>query len=159
MAHNIYLTLTGKKQGLVSAGCSTFDSIGNAYQISHKDQILIYELSHTMTREQNVTHHPLTFKKPIDKSSPLLGFGVSNNEEFDEVFDKYRTDSTGAQILYYRIRLTKATISELSLVSPNSLDHNEAQSVEIVSMNYQSIIWEHITAGTSAYSIWDERVY
>lgn len=37
MANNIYLTITGKKQGLISAGCSTFDSIGNKYQAAHQD--------------------------------------------------------------------------------------------------------------------------
>ncbi|QGM70518.1 type VI secretion system tube protein Hcp, partial [Proteus mirabilis] len=29
MANNIYLRLNGNKQGLISAGCSTWDSIGN----------------------------------------------------------------------------------------------------------------------------------
>ncbi|AVF36684.1 Hcp family type VI secretion system effector [Rahnella sikkimica] len=159
MAHNIYLTLTGKKQGLISAGCSTFDSIGNAYQSSHRDQILVYELSHTITRDQNVVHHPVTFKKPIDKSSPLLGFGISNNEEFDAVFEKYRTDTSGAQVLFYRVKLIKATLSELSVVCPHSLDHNDAQPIETVSLNYQSITWEHVKAGTSAYSFWEERIY
>jgi type VI secretion system Hcp family effector len=32
MANDIFLTLKGAKQGLISAGCSTKDSIGNLYQ-------------------------------------------------------------------------------------------------------------------------------
>ncbi|MDC9607372.1 type VI secretion system tube protein Hcp, partial [Xenorhabdus griffiniae] len=29
---------------------------------------------------------------------------------------------------------------------------------EKVTLNYKSISWNHITAGTSAYSIWEDRV-
>lgn len=71
MSNNIYLSLTGENQGLISSDCSSYDSIGNAYQATHRDQILIYELAYAISRDQNVNHQPLTFKKPIDKSSPL----------------------------------------------------------------------------------------
>ncbi|PVF10642.1 type VI secretion system tube protein Hcp, partial [Yersinia pestis] len=37
MANMIYLTLKGKKQGLISSGCSSIDSIGNKSQGSHID--------------------------------------------------------------------------------------------------------------------------
>lgn len=62
MANSIYLTLSGNKQGLISAGCSSVDSIGNKGQESHLDKIFIYSLSHSMTREQNASHHPITIK-------------------------------------------------------------------------------------------------
>ncbi|MER1928567.1 type VI secretion system tube protein TssD, partial [Proteus mirabilis] len=42
MADIIYLTLNGNKQGLISAGCSSYDSIGNRYQNNHSDEILVY---------------------------------------------------------------------------------------------------------------------
>jgi len=38
MANIIYGTIQGDKQGLISAGCSTPDSIGNKYQKGHEDQ-------------------------------------------------------------------------------------------------------------------------
>ncbi len=38
MANLIYLTLKGRKQGLISAGCSSIDSIGNKGQVNHTDQ-------------------------------------------------------------------------------------------------------------------------
>ncbi|MDE9504281.1 type VI secretion system tube protein TssD, partial [Xenorhabdus bovienii] len=44
MSYMIYLTLNGKKQGLISAGCSTLDSIGNRYQKGHEDQIQVLSL-------------------------------------------------------------------------------------------------------------------
>lgn len=46
MANNIYATINGKQQGLISAGCSTADSIGNKHQLGHENQILVLKLAH-----------------------------------------------------------------------------------------------------------------
>ncbi len=159
MANNIYLSLNGEQQGLLSSGCSSYSSIGNAYQVTHLDQILIHELAYAISRDQNVNHQPLTFKKPIDKSSPLLAFAITNNEKMEAIFDMYRTDRSGTQSLFYRIKLIKATITDINLVSPNSLTHNDAQPIETVSLKYESITWENISAGTSSYSLWEDRVF
>lgn len=47
MANLIYMTLTGEKQGLISQGCGTYDSMGNKYQVAHRDQIFLLALSHS----------------------------------------------------------------------------------------------------------------
>ncbi|MFU2317222.1 hypothetical protein [Rahnella sp. PCH160] len=39
MANQIYMTLNGEKQGLISQGCGTYDSMENKYQALHRDQI------------------------------------------------------------------------------------------------------------------------
>lgn len=80
MSNCTYLSLTGKTQGLISAGCSTYSSIGNRFQAGHADQILVYSSQHDITREMNVNHHPIRITKPIDKSTPLLLVAISNNE-------------------------------------------------------------------------------
>ncbi|WP_237388506.1 type VI secretion system tube protein TssD, partial [Xenorhabdus sp. Sc-CR9] len=54
MSYIIYLSLKGKKQGLISAGCSTLESIGNRYQAGREDEIQVLNLSHMMSRDQNV---------------------------------------------------------------------------------------------------------
>lgn len=159
MANLIYLTLKGKKQGLISNGCSSVESIGNLCQNNHTDEIFVYELSHSITREQNSNHHPVTIKKPIDKSSPLLGVAVSDNEELECLFDFYRTNSSGQKEKYYSVKLTGASITDISPLYPNSLTHNEAQPQESVSFIYKNIVWTHHLAGTSGYSIWEDRVY
>lgn len=92
----IYLSLTGEQQGLVSSGCLSQASVGNKAQIAHRDQIFIFTLSHTLSREQNVNHHNITLIKPLDKSSPLLAKAISENESFSCIFDFYRTDRTAA---------------------------------------------------------------
>ncbi len=65
MANISYLSLSGETQGLISAGCSTLDSVGNKAQPEHKDQIMVYALMHSISRSQNVNHHELivTMKK------------------------------------------------------------------------------------------------
>lgn len=49
MANISYLSLSGETQGLISAGCSTLDSVGNKAQPEHKDQIMVYALRKVRT--------------------------------------------------------------------------------------------------------------
>lgn len=159
MANIICLSLKGEKQGLISAGCSSLESIGNKYQAGHEDEIFVLELLNTMTRSENVALHPVQISKPIDKSTPLLAQAVNDNEKLECLFSLYRTAQSGGNELYFKMKLTKATISDSKLFCPNSVSHNDAQSHESISFKYESITWEHVTARTSAYSIWEDRVY
>jgi len=153
MASNIYLTITGEKQGLISASCSTYDSIGNKYQQNHKDEILVISSSFDISRSQNLSHYPFTITKYIDKSTPLLITAITNNEiiECDLVF--YRTSKNGAQEKYMTIKLTKASIINYSQINANTITENETLPSEIITIRYDSITCNHISAGTSGYSI------
>ncbi|WP_413530614.1 Hcp family type VI secretion system effector [Rahnella inusitata] len=158
MANLIYLTLNGQTQGLISAGCSSLDSIGNKAQIAHLDQIMVYELSHTISRDENANHHPIFLTKPVDKSSPLLGKAVSENEILNCDFDIYRLNKFGINELFYKVKLTKARITNIEVIFPNTLNNNDMQPHETLSIAYETITWEHLPAGTSAYSLWNDRV-
>lgn len=159
MSNLTYLSLNGKNQGLISAGCCSLDSIGNKAQIKHSDQIMVYELNHRLTRINNVNHQMLTIKKPIDKSSPLLSKAISENEILTCEFPMYRTNRFGINELYYIIKLTEARICELQLCIPHVVDDNKGQPEETVSFIYEAISWEHCTAGTSSYSLWMDRIF
>ncbi len=78
MADIIYLTLNGNKQGLISAGCSSYDSIGNRYQNNHSDENLVYSTDYDISRHQNISHAPFVFEKADDKSSALLLSSITN---------------------------------------------------------------------------------
>ncbi|MBU3058117.1 type VI secretion system tube protein TssD, partial [Pseudomonas indica] len=41
-----YLSLEGTKQGLITAGTFTEDSVGNIFQEGHEDQILVQAYNH-----------------------------------------------------------------------------------------------------------------
>ncbi|BCG11140.1 Hcp family type VI secretion system effector [Buttiauxella agrestis] len=159
MANSIYMTLNGRNQGLISSGCMSLDSIGNKAQISHLDQIMVYELNHRLTRIDNVNHQCLTIRKPIDKSSPLLSKAINDNEILACEFPVYRTNRFGLNELYYMIKLTEARICDLQLSVPHVVDDSQGLAEETVSFVYEAISWEHCSAGTSSYSLWMDRVF
>lgn len=122
MANISYLSLSGETQGLISAGCSTLDSVGNKAQPEHKDQIMVYALMHSISRSQNVNHHELIITKPVDKSSPLLAKALSDNEKMAICeFILYRTSKAGIYQPYYKINLSKARISSIDFVTPHAV--------------------------------------
>lgn len=159
MASSIYLILNGKNQGLISAGCSSLDSIGNKAQIAHLDQIMVYELTHRLTRIENVNHQCLTIRKPIDKSSPLLGKAINDNEILTCEFPLYRTNRFGISEIYYKLKLTDARICDIGITVPHTVNDSKGLPEESISFVYEAISWEHCIAGTSAYSLWMDRVY
>ncbi|ECD9611691.1 Hcp family type VI secretion system effector [Salmonella enterica subsp. salamae] len=159
MANLTYLTLNGQMQGLISAGCCSQNSVGNKAQTAHNDQIIIQELTHGISRQQNVNHQTLTITKPVDKSSPLLNKAISENEVLSCEFDLYRTSRAGTNELYYKIKLTNARITDIQLGIAHAVNDSDAQPEESVSFIYESISWEHCIAGTSAYSLWIERIF
>ncbi|MGE7958209.1 type VI secretion system tube protein TssD, partial [Pseudomonas sp. NPDC089530] len=46
MATPAYISITGEKQGLITAGAFTADSVGNTYQEGHEDQAMVQAFSH-----------------------------------------------------------------------------------------------------------------
>lgn len=159
MANLIYLQLEGKLQGLISAGCSSEESIGNKAQLIHYDQIMVMGLTHGVTREQNVNHQSVTIIKPLDKSSPLLGNAISENESLACEFYFYRTTKAGMNECYYKVKLIDARIAAIHLQVPHTLNDSEGQPEESIELTYESISWEHCIAGTSAYSLWSDRIF
>lgn len=158
MANLTYLTLNGRTQGLISSGCSSHDSIGNKAQLAHIDQIMVYELTYSISREQNANHHPVIITKPIDKSSPLLGKAISENEILTCDFDIYRTNRFGIDEIFYKLKLTNARMTDVHFLLPHVIHDSKGIPQEVVTLSYETITWEHISAGTSAYSLWNDRV-
>ncbi|HCM63318.1 MAG TPA: type VI secretion system tube protein Hcp [Morganella sp. (in: Bacteria)] len=153
MSDIIYLTLKGRNQGLISAGCSSYDSIGNRYQDGHTDEILVYSTNYDINRQQNISHAPFVLTKADDKSTPLLLTAISGNEILDCKFKFHRIDKNGGLQHYKTIKLGKASIIRIANEHPNSQLNNELQPFEMVSLRYESITINHITASTSGYSI------
>ena len=151
MANISYLSLSGETQGLISAGCSTLDSVGNKAQPEHKDQIMVYALMHSISRSQNVNHHELIITKPVDKSSPLLAKAICE-------FILYRTSKAGIYQPYYKINLSKARISSIDFDTPHAVLEKELEPQERIAFIYEDISWEHTLAGTNAMSKWQDRV-
>ncbi|WP_338582406.1 Hcp family type VI secretion system effector [Pseudomonas sp. MAG733B] len=161
MASHSYMSITGKRQGLISAGCSSQSSIGNKCQLGHQDEIMVLAYSHDMLTGSDGgiaggrgKHMPIMITKAIDKSSPLLASALHEREEVECVINFYRTASVGGQERYYSIHLTGARIAHISQQVPHAIRMNDAEPQELVSIRYRDIAWAHVPGATSAYSTW-----
>lgn len=164
MANHGYMTITGKTQGLISAGCSGQTSIGNKCQIGHENEIMVLAYSHNMTAGYDGStsggrgnHMPIVITKNIDKSSPLLASALHDGEEVECTINFYRTSPAGGQDKYYSVNLTGGRIAHVSLQVPHAIHLSDGQPQEIISIRYRDISWTHVQAGTSAYSTWNNK--
>ncbi len=165
MANHGYMSITGKKQGLISSGCSSQDSIGNKCQIGHFDEIMVLAYSHDMVAGSDGTvtggrgqHRPVVITKNIDKSSPLISGALHDGEEVECVIDFYRTSPIGSQEKYFVVRLSGARIAYINFQVPHVINMSEGQPQEVVAIRYRDITWTHVGAGTSAHSSWNNDV-
>jgi type VI secretion system Hcp family effector len=75
MAYHGYMSIKGSLQGLISAGCSTQDSIGNKCQLGHRDEIMVLAFDHGLTNADNTQralHRPVYLTKFVDKATRFL---------------------------------------------------------------------------------------
>ncbi|WP_148873286.1 type VI secretion system tube protein TssD, partial [Serratia marcescens] len=94
----------------------------------------------------------------IDKSTPLLTTAINDNEELNCELGFWRTNSAGMNELYFKVVLIKARIAKINLILPHVINQPGGQPEEVISFTYESITQEHVMAGTSAYSFWEDRV-
>jgi type VI secretion system Hcp family effector len=57
MVSHSYIAITVKTQGLISAGCSSLESIGNKCQAGHTDERGVPALNHGMASVANIKRH------------------------------------------------------------------------------------------------------
>ncbi|MBC3952129.1 MULTISPECIES: Hcp family type VI secretion system effector [Pseudomonas] len=159
MAHPIYMTIKGKEQGDISAGCSTPESMGNKCQEAHLNEIMVLSYTHQMANVANIdraTHMPVVITKNIDKSSPLLAQALAQRESITCKIDFYRTTPNGSQEKFYSVEIKEAVIENLLVQTPHVTLDNDAEPVEQLAIRYGDISWTHHAAGTSGYSYWGE---
>ena len=157
MANHGYMRMTGNIQGLISAGCSTQQSIGNKCQTAHMDEIMGLSYTHNMLNIGNIdkpTHSPIIITKNIDKASPLLAQALSNREEINCTVSFYRVSSFGMQEKFYSVSINGGIIADLTLEMPHAILQSDAEPQEHIALRYRDITWTHHAAGTSGYSTW-----
>ncbi len=84
------MSITGTKQGLITAGAFTEDSVGNTYQEGHEDQVMVQGFNHEVIIPRDPqsgqptgqrVHKPVVITKVFDKASPAgRGFAVVADE-------------------------------------------------------------------------------
>ncbi|MFJ7144613.1 Hcp family type VI secretion system effector [Pseudomonas protegens] len=157
MANHGYMTITGKAQGLISAGCSTQESIGNKCQSAHTDEIMVLSYSHNMANIGNInkaTHRPIVITKNIDKSSPLLAQALASREVLNCSISFYRISSYGLQEKFYTVEIHGGVIADLTVEMPHVVFQNDVEPQEHLAIRYREITWVHHLAGTSGHTSW-----
>jgi len=155
-----YLTIEGSRQGLISAGASTRDSVGNGYQSGQENRILVQAFSHEMSippGHQHRVHGPLIVTKVVDKSSPLLNVALATGERLDKCsLALYRTVGEGKQEHYFTFELEDALIVMIECHSPHCQDPQGAHltHLENIHLSYRRITWTHEACGTMGADDW-----
>ncbi|MBO1538320.1 Hcp family type VI secretion system effector [Pseudomonas sp. OA65] len=166
MATPAYMAIVGTKQGLITAGAFTADSVGNTYQEGHEDQILVQGFQHQVIIPRDPQsgqptgqriHKPLVITKVFDKASPLLLAALTSGELMEEVsIQWFRTSKVGTQEHYFTTTLFDAIIVEIKDYMFNCQDPTNAHftHLEDVHFTYRKITWTHEVCGTSGSDDW-----
>ena len=157
MAIHGYMSIRGRFRGLISAGCSTQDSIGNRCQAGHTDEIMVLSFSHNLSNVHNTdraTHRPILITKHLDKSTPILAEALASREIVDCKINFYRVNDRGQQERYFNIELTGGLIVDQRIEVPHSVLLNQQDPQEYLAIRYDAISWQHLIAGTSGYANW-----
>ncbi|WP_219060929.1 Hcp family type VI secretion system effector [Pseudomonas sp. UMAB-08] len=162
MANHGYMTVSGKQQGLISAGCSSQESIGNKCQTAHIDKIMVLSFVHGMHNIENsghATHQPIVITKNIDKATPLLAQALANREVVDCELTFYRVSKFGTQEKFFTVKLKGCLIANQIMSMPHAISENDAEPEEQIAIRYRDITWTHHLANTSGYSSWDDSAW
>ncbi|SHO58052.1 type VI secretion system tube protein TssD [Vibrio quintilis] len=159
MAHLAYLTLKGEKQGLISSGCNTKDSMGNRYQETHTDQITVLACQYSLSKlphQHGINHDGIQITKPKDKASPLLATAFAKQEHLEGTIDFYRTNEQGHYQKFYSVAFQKAVVSSVSDLTPHVIHSSGEEMHEVIGFRYKGVQWEHFPCGTLAYDGWED---
>ncbi|MDF0730745.1 Hcp family type VI secretion system effector [Pseudomonas entomophila] len=159
MACHGYMSISGRSKGLISAGCSTQDSIGNRFQVGHADEIMVLSFSHNLSSLGNTdraTHRPILITKHVDKSTPLLAEALASREIVDCKINFYRVNGSGKQERFFHIELAGGLVVDHRIEMPHSILLNDQHPQEYIAIRYGFIGWQHLIAGTSGYASWGD---
>lgn len=158
MALNSYLSLTGKKQGLIK---------GSVTQKGREGKIMVIAAEHAVRWPRDAAtglatgkrvHAPFVVTKEIDASSTCLYTALVGNEVLTawELQFWAASTSSGAEVMRYVVRLSNASICDIRFHMPNNKDPELARLAEYeeVAFAYEKIEWNWVLGGLKASDDW-----
>ena len=170
MATPAYMTIKGIKQGKITEGAFTADSVGNIFQEGRENKIMVQGFQHQVSVPRDPqsgqptglrVHHPLIITKVFDKVTPLLQEALANGERMEEVVIQwFRTSAAGTQEHYFTTTLEDAIIVEIKDYMLNCQDPANAHftHLEDVHFSFRKITWTHEVSSTSGSDDWRSPV-
>ena len=158
MALNAYLRLAGETQG---------DILGSVTQAGREDSIMIIGTSHEVVSPRDAAsglptgkrqHKPFVISKEVDKSTPLMFYALTNNENIvNWELQYWQPSPSGQEVQFYTVKLYNGSVSGirqemLNNKYPENMQHRER---EHISFCYQKITWTWMDGGLSAEDDWE----
>jgi type VI secretion system secreted protein Hcp len=139
-AEMLFATIDAVKQGPIK---------GDSTAMAHKGQIVVLGMSYEVVSPRDpasgmatgrVQHSPLVITKPLDSASPQLFQAAVTNELLKTVTLQFvRTTGTGQEEVFYTVKLTDVTISDLKTYTPGQDGASGERPLEKVSFTYGKI--------------------
>lgn len=161
MPKPIAMTLDGSSSGKISDGACSPESIGGLSRggdradtclvLAYRDGVIRPTDPQVGRPTGNRVHEGLTVTKVIDKTSPILRQAIApgTSETFTvELLFYWAGSDGGVEELYYKVILEEATIVGIRGHTPNVLDPDNANYVDMedVSFTYKKVSYEHVVA-------------
>jgi type VI secretion system secreted protein Hcp len=167
VALNAYLRLVGQKTGEIH---------GSVAQKGREGKIMVIAASHDITTPPGDAasgmstgkrmHKPFVITKEVDRSSVPLHQLQASNEDLREWELQFWTpqlkaaSGTGAEVQYFTIKLTHASIASITMQMPNNKhpDLVKLNPFEDVAFSYQRIEWTWTDGAITASDDWADRI-
>lgn len=161
MAETVHLYL--KANGNDIQGESTQTSLGRDDSI----ECLFFEDSVRTAREKGSgmatgrrTYEPITFRKRIDKSSPLLAKALCNNEVIEGTFKFFRPspNGDGTTQQFFTVEIAEGRVASIKRTSPDTIDPASASepATEEIGFVFHTITWTYEEGGVVHTDNWRE---
>jgi type VI secretion system secreted protein Hcp len=107
------------------------------------------------------TYEPITIRKRIDKSSPLIAKALCNNEKIDAVFKFFRPSPTGDGTTeqFFTVEIADGRVSHIKRVSPDTIDPASSSEppTEEIGFVFHTITWTYEDGGITHEDGWDNQ--
>jgi type VI secretion system secreted protein Hcp len=103
---------------------------------------------------------PITIRKRIDKSSPLLIQALCQNQNVEGEFWFFRPNpEDGTTQFFYKVAIQQARVTSVKMIVPDTMDEHHANRppLEEVSFSYAKITWTSVSGSTEFSDDWQQR--
>ena len=171
MNNPIFMSVNGSRQGMITEGAYSKESVGNSFQSGHESEAVVKGFTHNITIPRDPlsgqpsgqrVHSPYIVTKIFDKASPLLMNALVTGETLTKIELKmYRTNYEGKLEHYFTTILEDAVIVNIDGDASHEIGRPELSDVaplEHVSFSYRKISWRHEIASTSGEDDWRKGI-
>jgi type VI secretion system secreted protein Hcp len=162
MAESVHLFL--KANGKAIQGESTQRSLGRENSIeclAFEQEVITAREAGTAMATGRRQYNPLTIRKRIDKSSPLLMKALVENTVIEGTFKFFRPNPTGDGTTeqFYTVKIEQARISSVKQTVPDSFSPTATNEppMEEISFVFHTITWTYTDGGVEHTDRWDEQ--